>query len=204
MSRTLTILLAAAPGLVLAAVGTWLHPAGLSAETARAWWQLHVWLIPVFPLISVVVLAVLRDERGPLAGAARLAAYGFACFYTGLDVLSGIGAGRVFEVQGDGPAVAALFEVGGWLGDTGVWCLLACAVLTGAALARRGNLWALPGAAVLAAACFPFRVGHIFHPTGVLAMIGIAIGCALLAAAPSRPRPVPVQNAGTTPVLTIR
>ena len=186
MRRALWVLLAAVPGLALAAVGTWVHPVGLTPETARAWWQLHVWLVPVFPLISVVLWAVLRGERGVLAGAARVAAYGFGCFYTGLDVLAGIGAGRVYELQGDGPAVGALFEIAGWLGDTGVWCLLAAAVLTGAALARRVRIRAVPGAVVLAAACFPFRTGHIFHPVGVLAMLGVAAGCALLAAAAPR------------------
>jgi hypothetical protein len=181
--RALMIFAAAVPGLLLAAVGTWLHPVGLAPGTARAWWQLHVWLVPAFPLISVVLWAVLRGERGPLAWAARVAAYGFGCFYTGLDVLAGIGAGRVYELQGDGPAVGALFDTAGWLGDTGVWCLMAAAVLTGAALARRVGLRAVPGAVVLAAACVPFRSGHIFHPVGVLAMLGVAAGCALLAAA---------------------
>jgi hypothetical protein len=187
--RAVVVLGAAVPGLLLAAVGTWVHPVGLTPDTARAWWQLHVWLVPVFPLISVVLWVLLRGERGPLAAAARLAAYGFGCFYTGLDVLAGIGAGRVYELQGDGPAVGALFEIAGWLGDTGVWCLLAAAVLTGAALGRRVGCRAGPGAVVLGAACFPFRAGHIFHPVGVLAMLGVAAGCALLAvAATARPQ----------------
>jgi hypothetical protein len=183
MIRALIVLAAAVPGLLLAAVGTWLHPAGLGPDTARAWWQLHIWLIPVFPLISVVIWVLLRDLAGPLPWAARLAAFGFAAFYTGLDVLAGIGAGAVYEVQGDGPAVGRLFEIGGWLGDTGVWCLLVCAALTGLALARRVGMGALVGATVLAAACLPFQQGHIFHPTGVLAMLGVAVGCALLALA---------------------
>jgi hypothetical protein len=187
--RALTIAVAAVPGLLLAAVGTWLHPVGLSAGTARDWWQLHVWLVPVFPLISVVIWMVLRGVRGLLAWAARIAGYAFGCFYTGLDVLAGIGAGAVFEVQGEGPAVGRLFEIGGLLGDTGVWCLLACAVLTGLALAGAVGPRAVPGAVVLAAACFPFRAGHIFHPVGVLAMLGVAAGCALLAAAGEHPSP---------------
>lgn len=183
MIRALMVLAAAVPGLLLAAVGTWLHPGGLGPDTARTWWQLHIWLIPVFPLISVVIWVLLRDLSGPLPWAARVAAFGFAAFYTGLDVLAGIGAGAAYEVQGDGPAVGRLFGIGGWLGDAGVWCLLACAVLTGLALVRRVGMGALAGAAVLAAACLPFREGHIFHPTGVLAMLGVAAGCALLALA---------------------
>jgi hypothetical protein len=183
----LIIFAAAVPGLALAAVGTWVHPVGLGPDTARAWWQLHIWLVPVFPLISAVLWVLLRGERGPLALAARVAAYGFGCFYTGLDVLAGIGAGRVYELQGDGPAVGALFDTAGFLGDTGVWCLMAAAVLTGAALVRRIGWRVVPGAVVLAAACVPFRTGHIFHPVGVIAMLGVAAGCALLAAAATRP-----------------
>ena len=43
----------------------------------------------------------------------------------------------------------------------------------------------LPGrtAVLLAAACYPFLQAHIFPPEGVVAMLGIAAGCALLAAA---------------------
>src|SRR5215210_3783529 len=132
-----TIVGVAVPGLVLAGFGM-LHPGYLDASTARAWWSLHVWLIPVFPLISAAVWVLLREERGPLAWLARVAAYAFATFYTGLDVLAGIGAGLVTDVQqGGGPAVGRLFEIGDRLGATGVLALLLSALLTGGLLIRR-------------------------------------------------------------------
>jgi len=191
-----TIVGVAVPGLVLAGFGM-LHPGYLDASTARDWWSLHVWLIPVFPLISAAVWVLLREERGPLAWLARVAAYAFATFYTGLDVLAGIGAGLVTDVQqGGSPAVGRLFEIGDRLGAAGVLALLLSALLTGGLLIRRHGLRAVPGTLLLVGSCYPFLTDHIFHPKGVLAMLGIAAGCALLAAAgraaepAGRPEPV--------------
>lgn len=183
MTRGLTVVGVALPGLALAGFGL-VHPTGLDLTTASAWWQLHVLLIPVFPLVAAAIWVLLDGAGGVVAWAARVAAYGYAAFYTGLDVLAGIGAGLVFDVQrGPSASVDRLFQVGDMLGHTGVWCLLAAALLTGVVLVRRDGLRALPGTLVLAAACYPFYTDHIFTPNGVLAMLGVAVGCALLAAA---------------------
>ncbi len=190
MNRAWTALLVALPGLALAAVGAWVHPTFLDPTTARAWWTVHVYLIPVFPLIALALWFLLRGVRGPVAGAARIAAYGFATLYTALDVLSGIGAGLVVEA-GSGELAGRMFAVGDPLGHAGVWLLMGAGVLTGLALLPRDGLRVLPGAAVLALACLPFRTAHIFHPTGVYAVLGVAAGCALIAlarrAAPAAP-----------------
>lgn len=187
VTRWLTVVGVALPGLALAGFST-LHPHYLDVGTARAWWTLHIWLIPVFPLVGVAIWVLLRGERGPLAWAARVAAYGFAAFYTALDVLAGIGAGLVTDtLQGGSPAVPRLFEIGDRLGATGVYCLFASAVLTGIVLVRRDGVRAVPGTVVLAAACYPFLKYHIFPPQGVFAMLAIAAGCALLAAATGVP-----------------
>jgi hypothetical protein len=61
----------------------------------------------------------------------------------------------------------------------------------------------LPGTVLLAASCYPFLEGHIFHPTGVIAMLGIAAGCALLAAAApvgTAPQPRPGPDRLSPPV----
>lgn len=180
--RARTAALVALPGLGLAAVGALVHPGFLDVTTARTWWTVHVYLVPVFPLIALAVGVLLRGVRGPVAAAARTTAYGFAVLYTALDVLSGIGAGLVVEA-GAGELAGRLFAVGDALGHTGVWLLLASAVLTGLALLPRDGAPVLVGAAVLAAACVPFRTAHIFHPTGVWAMVGVAAGCVLIALA---------------------
>lgn len=190
MRRPLTIVLVALPGLLLAAVGYLVHPGFLDASTARAWWTVHVYLVPVFPLISLALWVLLRGVTGPVAALARVAAYGFAVFYTALDVLSGIGAGLVVEA-GVPELAGRLFGVGDALGHAGVWMLLAAAVLTGLALLRRDGPRVLPGALVLAGSCFPFMTGHIFHPVGVAAMLLVALGCALMAAARREPASTP-------------
>jgi len=125
---------------------------------------------------------------------ARLGAYGFAAFYTALDVLAGIGAGLAMEREGgSSPVVGRLFEVGDRLGAVGVWCLLAAALLAGVVLVRRDGLRALPGTLVLAGSCYPFLENHIFHPRGVLAVLGVALGLALLAVARPAPARAPTR-----------
>jgi hypothetical protein len=185
MARCWTVAGAAAPGLVLAGLGL-LHPPRLQTSTAELWWQLHLVLLPLFPLLAVVLWVLLRDERGVLAQAARIAAYGFAVLYTGLDVLAGIAAGVVVDTE-QSPSQAALNlgRLGVELGDLGVLCFLAATVLTGVVLVRRDGRRAVPGALVLTAAAVPFLGGHIYWPQGGVAMIGVAAGSALLAAAGS-------------------
>ncbi len=173
--------LVAAPALLLALAGL-VHPSDLDASSAHLWWTLHVWLLPVFPLLGGSVWLLLRGERGPVPALARLAAYGFMTFYTGLDLVAGLGAGLAYEQAGSlTPTVGRLFDVGDRLGAVGVWSLALAAVLTGTALGRRHGWRVLPGTVVLTTSCYPFLVNHIFHPRGVLAVLGIGAGLALLA-----------------------
>lgn len=199
MTRWIGVIGVALPGLVLAGFGL-THPLFLDATTAPAWWQLHVPLIPLFPLLAVALWWLLRGERGVLAWGARIAAYLYACLYTGLDVLAGIGAGLVTDVQGPGAGVGALFGLGGQLGQAGVICLAVGTALAGMVLIRRDGMPAAAGALVALAAGYPFYIGHIFSPVGVVAMVGYALGFALLAAArrpsvPATPAREPVAAA---------
>jgi hypothetical protein len=79
--------------------------------------------------------------------------------------------------------VLDLFAVGDELGHLGVWCLGASSVLAAVALYPRDGLRLLPGTVVLLVAAWAFYRFHIFSPYGALAMLGYAIGFALLAAA---------------------
>jgi hypothetical protein len=197
MKRETTVVVAAVPGLVLAGFGL-IHPAFLDETTAMRWWQLHIPLIPMFPLLAGAMWLVLRGVRGGLPGGvawlARIAAYLFACLYTALDTISGISAGLVTERLGGSQAVLDLFAVGDELGHIGVWCLVASTVLAAVALFPRDGLRVVPGTVVLLVSAWAFYRFHIFSPYGALSMLGYAVGFALLAAA-KRPAATPLREA---------
>lgn len=189
MNRWTRMVAVAVPGLILAGFSL-IHPAFLDMSTAAAWWQLHIPLIPVFPLLAAAVWVLLRGERGVPAWIARVAAYLYAVLYTALDTISGISAGIV-TANGAGQLAPSLFAVGDALGHVGVWCLAGSTVVAAAVLARRDGLRVVPGTVVLLAAAWGFYRFHIFFPYGGLSMLGFAAGFGLLAAAR---RPVPASK----------
>lgn len=173
----------ALPALLLAGLGV-VHPHYLGTETASLWWQLHVALLPVFPLLAVVLWVLLGGEHGVVAWAARIAAYGYAVFYTALDVLAGIAAGYAVQTEGRPSQVSVdLRSLGNDLGTIGAYAFVVASVLTVVVLVRRDGRAALPGAVLLIAGSVPFADGHVYWPIGGIGLIGIGAGCALLAAA---------------------
>lgn len=195
-TRWLPIAAAAVPGVALAGFSL-IHPAFLGPSTAVSWWQLHIPLVPVFPLLGVPILIVLRGERGVVAWVARIAAYLYACLYTALDTVSGIAAGLVTERTGGGATVGDLFAVGDGLGHLGIGCLAFAILVSAALLAGRAGPWVVPGVAVLLVACWGFLLHHIFSPEGTWSMLGFALGFALLAAA----RRPPARRSGDVSAL---
>lgn len=184
------ILLVAAPPLVLAAAGL-THPFDLNADTARWWTILHLLLLPVFPLLAVSLWLLLRGVPGAIAWLARIAAYGFAVFYTGLDLLAGVATGSIVQ-QGATPqtsAVVTLFRVGNDLAEVAAWCFLVACAAAGAALVVRYGRRAVPGTALLLVAAVPFTGNHVYWPVGGAALIAMAAAFALLAAADRAPEP---------------
>ncbi len=179
-----TALVAAAP-LVLAAFGLW-HPGGLRPHNAALWAELHIWLLPVWPLLALGLVVPLwgrsrRDAAGAATVAAWIAGFGFAVFYTGLDAVAGIAAG-VAEQHGGADrreVVNPLFHTGDALGQAGVWCLAAGVAAASVALFVRYGPRVLPGTALLLVCCWSFFDSHIFHPRGVVTMLGFALGFAL-------------------------
>jgi hypothetical protein len=162
--RWARVVVVAGPAVVLAGLGL-THPQDLTTTSAPWWTTLHVLLLPLFPLLAVSLWLLLRGVPGLVAWAARIAAYGYAAFYTALDVLAGIGAGELTQLnaerglQTDAVEVDRLFAVGNDLGEIGVWCFgVACAataLVVGGWVGRR----ALPGAVVLVAAAVVFVAG---------------------------------------------
>ena len=85
--RALRVLLAALPALAAALLGL-AHPVFLTADTADRWSLAHLLLLPVFPLVGLALVWLLRGDRSPLAWAARLAAYAWAVLYGALDAIA--------------------------------------------------------------------------------------------------------------------
>lgn len=184
--------------LLLAAAGL-AHPGGLSATTAHDWVHLHIVLLPLFPLLALGFVVLLRGRpRADVAGVATVVAWAgaavYAVGYTGLDAVAGVGAGTVAGQPGDPSElrrlVLALYEVADGLGRAGVYALLVAVLAGTVALLVWHGPAVLAGTVVLLGGGYSFLDSHIFWPRGVLTMLAIAIGFALWAwAAGRRPRP---------------
>lgn len=191
-SRWVRAVAVGVPGVVLAGFGL-AHPAGLHAGNAQWWATLHVLLLPVLPLLAVGLWVLLAPAAWPLRWLGRLAAYGYAAFYTGLDAVAGIAAGTVeHDSGGVSPLTARLFEVGDVLGYVGAWCFLVGSVCVVADVAWHAGLRGLPGAALLLVAGVSFLDSHLFWPRGVFTMVAIGVGMTLLSVAR---RPPALSNA---------
>ena len=140
--RWVRVLVVAGPAVVLAGLGL-THPQELTATTASWWTTLHIILLPIFPLLAVSLWLLLRGVPGPVAWVARIAAYGYATFYSVTDVLVGIGAGELTQfnaergVQARTVEVDRLIGVGNDLGGIGIWCFLVACAATALALVLR-------------------------------------------------------------------
>lgn len=168
------------PGLVLAGFGA-VHPPLLDAATAPWWETMHVLLLPVFPLLAIAQWVLLAPAPPVLRWSGRVAAFGFAAFYGGLDAVAGIAAGTVVQAQqGFTPVAGAVFAIGDTLGYIGAGCFLVASVLIVAAITQHAGSRAIPGAVLLLAASVSFLDSHLFWPRGVVTMVAIAAGMYLL------------------------
>lgn len=183
-------------GPLLLALAGLVHPRGLSAATAHHWEQLHILLLPVFPMLALGFVVLLRGRpHVDLPGVAKVVAWVCACVYavgyTGLDAVAGIAAGVVAGQDGEPGElrrlVLALYDTGDRLGQVGVYAFLAAVLAGTVALGVEHGFRTLPGTAVLLGAGYSFVDSHIFHPRGVLTMVAIAAGFALWVWATTKP-----------------
>ena len=175
-----------APAVAIGLLGL-AHPVFLTPDTADRWQVVHLLLLPAFPLLGMSFAYLLRLDRGAIGWAGRLAAFAYAVLYGALDAIAGVGAPEQTRNAADAP-IGDLYAIGDRLGHLGVVALAVAAVLAGVSLWRRARSPLAPAgvALVLAAAPFFYR-HHVFPPRGVLAMLTIAAGLALLAAAEREP-----------------
>jgi hypothetical protein len=200
--RWVRVLVVAMPAVVLAGLGL-THPQELTATSAPWWTTLHLVLLPIFPLLAVSLWLLLRGVAGPVAWVARIAAYGYATFYSVTDVIVGIGAGELTQFNAARGLAERTVEldrligVGNDVGGIGIWCFLVACAATALAVGLRVGRRALPGALVLLVAGVVFTGGwHIYWPAGVATMLVLAVGLGLLAAVLPDPQPRGSQAGG--------
>ncbi len=178
---SLAVLGIVAGPLTLAALGL-THPSDLTSGTAPYWRDLHIILLPLFPLLGVNLWWLLGSARDPVSWLGRVAAFVFIAFYSGLDVLAGIAAGAVVAagVSNVAEATSPLFAQASRLGGIGASSFVIGAALTGVLLVARTGRAAVPGAVLLVVGAVLFRDNHIYFPLGVAAMLALAAGFGLL------------------------
>ncbi len=164
----------ALPALLLAVVGT-THPMLLNDRTAVYWRNLHIALLPVFPLLGLAPWLIAR-RYGPLFGwMTGVLGFVYAMFYGALDVLSGIGAGGL-QLAGFGASTSVVFVLGRELGLVGSVAFGVSTLIAAGLVLRQARLAAVPGAVlVIGGAALLYR-GHIYWPVGVVAMLALAAG----------------------------
>jgi hypothetical protein len=193
MSRTevFTWLAVAVPPVALAIVGT-THPMHLTAASAEYWRNLHIAILPVFPLLAFGPWLVIRGYDAFLTWVVGILGFIYAAFYTALDVLAGIGAGGL-KLDDMGMATGTLYGLGDSLGHIGSVALIAACAITGLASYRRYGRYSILGSVLATVGAFLFLQHHIYFPLGVLGQVCIAIGwLGVLAVAryvPEIPRP---------------
>lgn len=173
----------AVPGVSLGLSGL-LHPHALLPDTAERWYVLHLLGLVFFPLVGVALMVLVRGRQDPLAWVVRLTAFGYATFYTALDVIYGVAAGDVTRQMGEGyqrsADFSAMLRVGVDLGEVGSWSLLACGVALVVDQMGRHRVWGLPALA-LPVGAWLVHIDHIFSPHGVIGMVLVGLATGALA-----------------------
>jgi membrane protease YdiL (CAAX protease family) len=108
----------------------------------------------------------------------------YLAYYGALDAVSGIAAGTVVQATGETgtPQLDALFAIGTVLGRTGGYAFVAGVLVVIVSAFRggaRGPLYLVGSLGALASSVV-FALSHIYWPRGGLAMVGLAVGFALL------------------------
>ncbi len=183
--RGVVVVAAAAPALLLALLSV-AHPASNTHHAAQQWFVLHIVLLPVFPLVALAPWLVARQVDRRLGRLAAVFGYVYACFYTALDVLAGIGAGAL-QVAGFSEAKAPVYAIGGALAVAGVIGLVAATLVASVAALRHAGVRAIPGSVLALAGSVYLYWGHVYFGRGTLAVLLIAVGYLLLALVVTRP-----------------
>ena len=163
------------PPLALAIIGV-THPQHLTMASALYWRNLHVITLPIFPLLGFAPWLIVRFRHSlALNWAAGILGFVFAVFYTGLDVLAGIGAGGL-KLDSMGMATGTVFGLGDSLGKIGAIALIVAVLLAGIVSILSAGARAIPGSALVLAGSILLWRNHIFFPFGVLGQVLLGAG----------------------------
>jgi uncharacterized membrane protein YGL010W len=177
----------ALPPLALAIIGV-THPQHLTMASALYWRNLHIITLPIFPLLGFAPWLIVRFRQNlVLSWASGILGFIFAVFYTGLDVLAGIGAGGL-KLDSMGMATSTVFGLGDSLGRIGAIALIVAVLLAGIVSILSAGGWAIPGSASVLAGSILLWRNHIFYPFGVLGQVLLAAGWVALVLALRRAR----------------
>lgn len=195
--RLRLLLLVTAPSLFALIVGL-THPLDLTASAAEYWRNIHIVLLPVFPLIGMAPWLIARAASingvtrssavaRPLRWVAALGSYTFATFYTALDVLAGIGGGTLV-LAGTPTVTGPVFRIGDALAMVGVIGLVIGTITATVVAIRVAGYRAAPGGLLAVVGAALILPGHIWYPIGSLALALYIAGYAVLALVVSRTR----------------
>lgn len=185
MSARTLALLVSVPALLCAAIGL-THPPTLNAASADHWRNMHIVLIPIFPLIGLAPWLIARRAGVAWGRAGAVFGYGFATLYTSLDLLAGV-AGGALVASGNSDATGAVFAVARVVGAIGVVSLALGVVVAGIAAYRVAGLRTIPGSLLALVGALLVQPGHIYLGVGTVAMMLLAGGFVVLALSVSRP-----------------
>ena len=185
VSKPLLLLLVAVPALLCAAIGL-SHPPTLNAASAEHWRNMHIALIPLFPLVGLAPWLIARRAGTWSGRGGALFGYGFAVFYTSLDLLAGV-AGGALVASGHPDASGQVFAIARVLGAIGVGSLALGTVLAGISAFRVAGLGSVPGALLALVGAVLVLPGHIYLGLGTVAMLLYAGGYVVMAFTVTRP-----------------
>lgn len=180
-SRAGLVLAVVVPALLTLIVGL-THPVDLNASTAVWWRELHIVLLPVFPLIGAAPWFVARRTARPWRWIAGLGGFLFAVFYTSLDVLAGIAAATV-QLVGHPEAKASLYAIAHLLGPIGGIGLAVGWVAATIGVMRITGVRAFSGLLAVVGALLVLK-SHVYFPVGTFGLALLAVGGAALALLP--------------------
>jgi hypothetical protein len=185
-ARVALVLAVAVPLVIALAIGL-THPVSLNTSSAPWWRNLHIILLPVFPLIGAGPWLVSRDSARPWRWIAGLGGFLFAFYYTGLDALAGIAAGTV-QLAGHPEAKSSLYAIANVFGPIGAAGLAVAWAAATVGVKRASGVRAVPGVLAVVGALLVWK-SHVYFPVGTLGLALLLAGAVVLAVLARAPRP---------------